>query len=81
MTQTIASQILSVSVREDLREGNLSIGVDNLHGGGGDYVSFVNRPAIVASPDLGDAYIVLLEDDRLVVADSIDLEFGEVIHG
>lgn len=75
------SQVLSVSVRKDLREGDLRIGVDNFYGDGGDYVSFVNRPAIVATPALGDAYIVLLEDDRLVIADSIDLEFGEVIYG
>lgn len=81
MTTTLTSQILSVSVREDLREGNLRIGVDDLNGEGADYVTFMHRPAIVAHPDLGDAYIILLEDERLVVADSIDLDFEEVIYG
>lgn len=74
------SQVLRVSVREDLREGNLLIGVADLNNDKGDYVTFVDRPAVVAD-DRGHEYLVLLEDGRIVVADSIDLDFGAPIDG
>lgn len=75
------SPVLRVSVREDLREGNLLIGVADLANDKGDYVTFTDRPAVVADAERGDEYLVLLEDGRIVVADSIDLDFGDVIDG
>lgn len=75
------SQVLRVSVREDLRDGNLLIGVADLNNDKGDYVTFVDRPAVVADASRGDEYLVLLEDGRIVVADSIDLDFGAPIDG
>lgn len=75
------SQVLRVSVREDLREGNLLIGVADLANDKGDYVTFIDRPAVVADASRGDEYLILLEDGRIVVADSIDLDFGDVLYG
>ena len=75
------SQVLRVSVREDLREGNLLIGVADLANDKGDYVTFVDRPAVVADASRGDEYLILLDDGRIVVADSIDLDFGDAIDG
>jgi hypothetical protein len=80
-TTELTSTLLSVSVREDLREGNLLIGVADLNNDKGDYVTFVDRPAVVADASRGDEYLVLLEDGRIVVADSIDLDFGASIDG
>ena len=79
-TTELTNTLLSVSVREDLREGNLLIGVADLNNDKGDYVTFVDRPAVVAD-DRGHEYLVLLEDGRIVVADSIDLDFGAPIDG
>jgi hypothetical protein len=62
------------SVRKDLIEGDLQIGVGGYPHGGGSYETFQNRPAIQAPPRFGDAYIVLLEDCRLVVTDACDLD-------
>lgn len=79
-TTELTNTLLSVSVREDLREGNLLIGVADLNNDKGDYVTFVDRPAVVAD-DRGHEYLILLEDGRIVVADSIDLDFGAPIDG
>lgn len=80
-TTELTNTLLSVSVREDLREVNLLIGVADLTNDKGDYVTFVDRPAVVADASRGDEYLILLEDGRIVVADSIDLDFGAPIDG
>ena len=65
------------SVREDLREGNLEIGVGAFPDGPGSFETFLSRPATKAPEEFGDAYIILLEDGRQVVADRCDLTISD----
>lgn len=65
------------SVRADLIEDYLiavQIGTDN--NPSFEWATFTRRPA--RSFGDGDRYQVLLEDGRVVIADSIDLDFEEV---
>lgn len=64
------------SVRSDLRAEGLEIAVaivDDIY----EWATFTRRPARVHSA-VDSLYQVLLEDGRVVIADSIDLEFEEV---
>ena len=65
------------SVRQALIEGQLEIGVDEYPTGVGSYETFQGRPAVQAPPSFGDAYIVMLENGRLVVADACDLDISD----
>ena len=65
------------SVRKDLIEGRLQIGVDEYPNGVGSYETFQSRPAVQAPPRFGSAYIVMLESGRLVVADACDLDITD----
>ena len=65
------------SVRQALIEGQLKIGVDEYPGRGGSHETFQNRPAIQAPLCFGDAYVVMLENGRLVVADACDLDITD----
>jgi hypothetical protein len=65
------------SVRKDLIEGRLQIGVDEYPNGVGSYETFQSRPAVQAPPTFGSAYIVMLEGGRLVVADACDLDITD----
>lgn len=65
------------SVREELREGNLKIGVGAFPYGHGSFETFLSRPAAKAPKEFGDAYIILLEDGRQIVADRCDLTISE----
>ena len=65
------------SVRSDLRAEGLEIAVaivDDIY----EWATFTRRPARVLSEQQDDRYLVLLEDGRVVTADSIDLEFEPV---
>lgn len=65
------------SVRSDLREEGLEIAVqiiDDIF----EWATFTRRPARVVSEKHDNLYQILLEDGRVVIADSIDLEFESV---
>ncbi len=66
--------MLTASVRQDLRDKDLLISVEIDHDTN-EWVTFTNRPAQVLSETEDHRYQVLLEDGRVVTADSIDLEF------
>lgn len=66
--------MLKASVRKDLREADWLIAVE-VTTDKYEWATFTDRPAKVFSEDEDFRYQVVLEDGRVVIADSIDLEF------
>jgi hypothetical protein len=74
--------MLKASVRKDLRENDLLISVE-VDRGRDEWVTFTNRPAQAVcqhedecgEEDDSHLYRVVLEDGRVVIADSIDIDF------